>query len=190
MSPLIRRSAPVLLGLLLLGCAPQASQVLGSPENLQAQHRLQTRLFESGDEERILQAATATLQDMGYQIEEGSSRLGMVLGSKMRDANSLTPGQRAVVAVAMLGLVAGVYTAPLAPLLMGKIQDEPVRTEAAIFTRMIGADKSRVAVRIMIRETWYKDGRSGPPTVIRDATIYREVFDRLSKALFLEGQES
>ncbi len=184
-------SAPVLLGLFLLaGCAPQVSQMLTSPEDMRARRQLQTRQYASGNEERVLIAATALLQDMGFQIEEGNSHLGMVLGSKMRDANSLTPEQRALAAVAFVGLLAGVYTAPLAPLLLEKIQDKPVRIEAAIITRKVGAEGSRVEVRIIIRETGFKDGRPGPPAVIRDAPIYHEVFDRLSKALFLEARES
>jgi len=185
------RSAPVLLGLLLLtGCAPEVSQMLTPPEDMLAQRQIQTRQYEFADEEQVLMACTGFLQDMGFQIDEGASRLGVVLGSKMRDANSLTPGQRAAVAVAALGLVAGGYTAPLALLLVDKMQAKPVRIEVGIFTRKIGTSGDQVAVRIIFRETGYKDGRPAPPHIIKDATIYQEAFDRLSKALFLEARES
>jgi len=185
------RSAPVLLGLLLLtGCAPEVSQMLTPPEDMLAQRQIQTRQYEFADEEQVLMACTGFLQDMGFQIDEGASRLGVVLGSKMRDANSLTPGQRAAVAVAALGLVAGGYTAPLALLLVDKMQAKPVRIEVGIFTRKIGTSGDQVAVRIIFRETGYKDGRPAPPHIIKDATIYQEAFDRLSKALSLEARES
>jgi len=185
------RSAPVLLGLLLLtGCAPEVSQMLTPPEDMLAQRQIQTRQYEFADEEQVLMACTGFLQDMGFQIDEGASRLGVVLGSKMRDANSLTPGQRAAVAVAALGLVAGGYTAPLALLLVDKMQAKPVRIEVGVFTRKIGTSGDQVAVRIIFRETGYKDGRPAPPHIIKDATIYQEAFDRLSKALFLEARES
>ena len=67
---------------------------------------------------------------------------------------------------------------------------KPVRIEVGIFTRKIGADGDRVAVRIIFRETGYTDGRPGPPHIVTDAAIYQEAFDRLSKALALEARES
>jgi len=164
--------------------------MLTLPEDMLAQRQIQTRQYDSADEERILTTCTALLQDMGFQIDEGTSRLGMVLGSKMRDANPLTPGERAAVGVAFVGLLAGGYTAPLAFLVMDKMHTKPVRIEVAIFTRKFGADRDRVAVRNIFRETGYTDGRPGPPNIIADAPVYREAFDRLSKALSLEARES
>jgi len=184
-------SIPALLGLLLLaGCAPAVSQTLTPPEDMLAQRQLQTKQYEFADEERILSACTALLQDMGFQIDEGTSRLGLILGSKMRDANSLTPGQRTAVAVVALGLLAGGYTAPLAFFLVDKMNAQPVRIDVAIFTRKIGPEGNRVAVRIIFRETGYNGGRPTLPQVVKDAAIYQDAFDRLSKALFLEAWES
>ena len=184
-------SIPVLLGLLLLaGCAPAVSQTLTPPEDMLAQREIQTKHYTLADEERILRACTALLQDMGFQIDEGTSRLGVILGSKTRDANSLTPGQRTAVAVVALGLLAGGYTAPLALFLVDKMGAQPVRIDVGIFTRKIGAEGNRVAVRIIFRETEYSGGRPGLPQVVKDAAIYQDAFDRLSKALFLEAWES
>jgi len=184
-------SIPALLGLLLLaGCAPAVSQTLTPPEDMLAQREIQTKHYELADEERILRACTALLQDMGFQIDEGTSRLGVILGSKMRDANSLTPGQRTAVAWVALGLLAGGYTAPLALLLVDKMNSQPVRIDVGIFTRKIDAEGNRVAVRIIFRETEYKNGQPALPQVIKDAAIYQDAFDRLSKALFLEAWES
>ncbi len=185
--------ALVLLSLFLVtGCAPAVSQIqmLTPPEDMLARRQLQTRQYEFADEERILRACTALLQDMGFQIDEGASRLGVVLASKTRDANSLSSGQRAAVAVAALGLLAGGYTAPLALFLVDKIHDKPIRVEAAIFTRTIGPEGHRVAVRIIFREAPYANGQPGIPHIIQDAAIYQDAFDRLSKALSLEARES
>jgi len=184
-------SVPVLLGLLLLtGCATDVSQMLTPPEDMLAQRQLQTRQYEFADEEQVLMACTALLQDLGFQIDEGASRLGVILGSKMRDTNSLTPGERTAVAVVALGLLVGGYTAPLALLLVDKMNAKPVRIEVGIFTRKIGVEGNRVAVRIIFRETPYKDGRPVLPQVVKDAAIYQEAFDRLSKAIALEARES
>jgi hypothetical protein len=164
--------------------------MLTPPEDMLAQRQIQTKQYELADEEQILRACTALLQDMGFQIDEGTSRLGVILGSKMRDANSLTPGQRTAVAVVALGLLAGGYTAPLALLLVNKMNAQPVRIEVGIFTRKIGTEGNQVAVRIIFRETAYKKGQPALPQVVKDAAIYQDAFDRLSKALFLEAWES
>jgi hypothetical protein len=164
--------------------------MLTPPEDMLAQRQLQTRQYEFADEEQVLRACTALLQDMGFQIDEGASRLGVVLGSKMRDMNSLTPEERAGVALAALGLLAGGYTAPLALLLVDKMSAQPVRIDVGVFTRTTGEGGKRVAVRIVFRETAYKDGRPALPQIVKDETLYREAFDRLSKALFLEARES
>jgi hypothetical protein len=78
----------------------------------------------------------------------------------------------------------------LALLLVDKMNSQPVRIDVGIFTRKIGAEGNRVAVRIIFRETEYKGGRPALPQVVKDATIYQDAFDRLSKALFLEAWES
>jgi hypothetical protein len=155
-----------------------------------AQRQLQTRQYELADEEQVLMACTALIQDLGFQIDEGASRLGVILGSKMRDANSLTPGERTAVTVVALGLLAGGYTAPLALLLVDKMNAKPVRIDVGIFTRTIDTEGSRVAVRIIFRETKYNGGRPALPQVVKDAAIYQEAFDRLSKALAVEARES
>lgn len=174
---------------LLAGCAPSVSQMLTAPEDLLAQRQLQTRQYDSADEGRVLTACTALLQDMGYQIDEGTSRLGVVLASKMRDANPLPPEAR--FAAGALVLASAVFTAGATlPLLTAVAESHPTRIEVAIFTRRVGPEENRIAVRVIFRETGHSNGQSGPPTIIRDATIYQEVFDRLSKALSLEARES
>lgn len=182
---------PAALGLLLLaGCATAVPHEWTPPEDMLAQRQLQTRQYDFVDEEQVLRACVALLQDMGFQIDEGASRLGVVLGSKMRDMNSLTPGERAGVALAALGLLAGGYTAPLALLLVDKMSAQPVRIDVGVFTRTPGEGGNRVAVRIVFRETAYKDGRPALPHIVKDETLYREAFERLSKALLLEARES
>jgi hypothetical protein len=184
-------AVPVLFGLLLAtGCATAVPQAWTPPVDMLAQRQLQTRQYDFVDEEQVLGACMALLQDMGFQIDEGASRLGVVLGSKMRDMNSLTPGERAGVALAALGLLAGGYTAPLALLLVDKMGAQPVRIDVGVFTRIAGEGGRRVAVRIVFRETAFKDGRPALPHIVKDETLYREAFDRLSKALVLEARES
>ena len=180
-----RRSAStgiLLMPLLLVaGCAPTASHLLVRPEGVSAQHEFQSRRLETADEKRVLAVCTALLQDMGFQVDEAAAALGVLSASKIRDANRLTSGERIAVTVVSWGLIAGVYTAPLALFLMGADSAKPVNIEVGITTRKTSHDGGQVSVNVVFKEN---------TTSINDPEVYREFFDHLSKALFLEARQT
>ena len=73
----------------LTACAPQIPQdaLRLSPESLQ-DRQLQTRRFETTNNKAMLAAASAVLQDLGFTLEESEVNLGVLTGSKQRDASS------------------------------------------------------------------------------------------------------
>lgn len=73
----------------LTACAPQIPQdaLRLSPESLQ-NRQLQTRRFETTNKKAMLAAASAVLQDLGFTLEESEVNLGVLTGSKQRDATS------------------------------------------------------------------------------------------------------
>lgn len=164
---------------LLVGCAPSASTLLTLPADSLAQRQLQTRHFETHAEERVLAACTAVLQDMGFQIDEASPRLGVLLASKLRDANLLRPEARLAATVLSLGILSGLAL------------DQPTKIEVGIVTRRVGGAEERVSVRALFRKTPLPpNGPHGVSQTITQPEIYTQFFDRLSKALFLEARES
>jgi hypothetical protein len=169
--------------LLLAGCAPTASQLMLSPPAARgaARAEFQTRIYESPDEVRILAACITLLQEMGYQVDEAASGLGVLSASKMRDANRLTPAQRFGASVLFVGLLAGVYTAPLALFLIGADSPKPVYIEAGVTTRKADERGGQVSVEVVFKE-------NGVP--VTDPALHQEFFSLLSKALFLEARES
>jgi len=56
-----------------------------SPESL-AQRQMQTRKYETKDEAKLLAACAGLLQDMGFNIDESETKLGLMTSSKMRSA--------------------------------------------------------------------------------------------------------
>jgi hypothetical protein len=176
--------ASILTALLLLaGCAPTASQLMGHPPTAAdaAREELQARLYDTPDEGRILATCITLLQDMGFQVDEAASGLGVLSASKTRDANSLTPAERLGASVLFWGLLIGGYTTPLAVFLIGMDSARPMNIEVGIVTRKIDLGGGRVSVDVVFREN------SVPVT---DPAIYQEFFGQLSKALFLEARES
>ena len=169
--------------LLIAGCASTTSQLMLQPQaaGSAARAEFQTRLYETPDEGRILAACTALLQDMGFQVDEAASSLGVLSASKMRDANRLTPGERFGAVILTLGLLAGGYTAPLALFTMNAGDPRPVNIEVGITTRKVGQGGGRVSVHVIFKEN---------SAHITEPAVYQEFFGHLSKALFLEARES
>ena len=74
---------------LLAGCAAQVPRdaLRLAPDSLQ-DRQLQTRRFETTDKAAMLAAATGVLQDLGFSLEEADVPLGVLVGSKKREAAS------------------------------------------------------------------------------------------------------
>jgi hypothetical protein len=146
-----------------------------------ARAELQTRLYETPDEGRILATCITLLQDMGFQVDEAASGLGVLSASKRRDANRLTPAERFGASVLFVGLLIGGYSAPLALFLIGTNSAKPMNIEVGIVTRKIDLGGGRVSVDVVFKEN---------SVSVTDPALYQEFFDQLSKALFLEARES
>lgn len=91
---------------LMVGCVNKVPKeaLLLSPESM-ANRQMQTRHFETGNEEAVLVASNAVLQDLGFNMDETSVELGVVVASKDRDA---TDGGQ----VFMLALLGGLAQNP------------------------------------------------------------------------------
>lgn len=168
----------VVLGIALLaqGCEttiPKEALQL-SPESLK-QRQLQTRRFDTGDEAKILSASAQVLQDLGFNLDESESKLGVIVVSKDRDA--VEAGQ----VVRQLLLVAfGVYT-PI---------DKVQKIRASLVTRPLDGKRASIAVRITFqRIIWNDQGQIWKLETLDDPKLYQGFFERLSKAVFLEAHE-
>lgn len=162
-----------------------------SPES--PKHRaLQTRVFETNNDQELLSASAAVLQDLGFQVEESVREVGFLRATKERSAREY--GQdigRFFVAV---------LTSPLIIVEAGPVMlpvDLHQKIAAALVTRPVNPDATRHEVRIMFfRIVWKGEGMAGksgvPPgeqrmEMIRDPVIYQQFFAKLSKSVFLEA---
>ena len=166
-----------IFGVVLVGaCAPtipkEALQL--SPDSLE-RRQAQTRVFETEDEAAILSASAALLQDLGFNLDESEVELGVIVGSKNRDATEA--GQ--VVASIVLAALLGVYTP----------WDDEQKIRASVITRKI-LERNGFAVRLtMQRIVWNTNGQVSRTEPLDEPEMYQEFFDKLSKAVFLEAQE-
>lgn len=80
------RGRYVLVGfaiLVMAGCASTQGRLLDS-ESSQVQLRsIQTRAFDTTDQEKMLRSVIATLQDLGFVIDKADATLGTVTATKL-----------------------------------------------------------------------------------------------------------
>ena len=165
-----------IITLIITGCQRIPKDVLSlSPESL-AQRQLQTRKYETNDEAKILSACASLLQDMGFNLDESETKLGVITSSKMRSA--VNPGQQ--VAAVMVAILAGVYPPT----------DKKQKMRASVVTRPVGEKGEYIAVRVTFqRIVWNTQYQVTASESLTDPEIYQEFFDKLSKSIFLEAQE-
>jgi hypothetical protein len=156
----------------ITGCQtiPKDALTLSPEAKVLSQRQIQTRKYQTPDEAKILAACAGLLQDMGFNIDESETELGLISSSKMRSAN--TVGQT------------------LVAILIGVPAERQQQIRACVVTRPVGETGESVAVRITFqRIVWDIEWHVTRSESLTDPKIYQEFFDKLSKAVFLEAQE-
>lgn len=180
---------PASFGLLLImaaGCVPktQPADLFALSPEISRNRAMQTRFFETSNEQELLSASAAVLQDLGFQVEESVREVGFLRATKERSAREY--GQD-IQRVLFLLLSLGHLHMPV---------DLHQKIAASLITRPLNSEATRQEVRIMFyRVVWKGDGQADrqyiPPgeqymEMIRDPEIYQQFFAKLSKAVFLE----
>ena len=75
--------AAVVAGAAGLGCEYSQEQLLAAPEQQAVLRAMQTRRYDTTDERMVLRTAIATLQDLGFVIDDGNAELGVVSGTRL-----------------------------------------------------------------------------------------------------------
>ena len=151
-----------------------------TPELLQ-KRELKTRKYEGIAEVDILSASAGVLQDLGFNLDESESKLGLVVGSKDRDATEI--GQEVWWWTKAL-LTYGYST-------FFDETDDYQKFRASVVIRPISKDNDKthyVSVTFQ-RIVWDTADKITKQETLNEPKIYQEFFDRLSKSVFLEGQK-
>lgn len=161
----------------LAGCRTIPKDALKlSPESLE-KRSLQTRTYEGITEADILSASAGVIQDLGFNIDESETKLGVIVGSKERDATEA--GQvAAAVLVALLGGGA-----------MAIDKNQKLRVSLVVRPAHESDDKKHFVRVTFQRMVWNTQGQVTRIEGLDQPEMYQEFFDRLSKAVFLEGHK-
>ena len=164
----------------LWGCATIPNDALILAPDSMERRQLQTRRIDGISESNLLAASAGVLQDLGFNIDESETRLGVIVASKDRSAYTATQIMGAV----LLALVG-------AP----KNVDKTQKIRVSLVTRpFVGQDAAVVPDTQLIRITIQRIVRNTGDQVTRiesieEPEIYQEFFEKLSKSVFLEVQQ-
>lgn len=135
----------------------------------------QSRKYETADERAVLIASNQLLQDLGFNLEESSRDVGLLVASK--DRTAVDGGQ--VAGQVLMAAVFGVWV-PI---------DKDQKIRASVVTAP-SSDGTNVLVRVTFqRLVWNDLGALYKVERLDTPELYSEFFEKLSKALFLEAQE-
>jgi hypothetical protein len=154
------------------GIPPGALQL--SPIALE-QRQQQSRKFENTSERDILIASAAVLQDLGFNIDESETKLGLIAASKNRTArepyfNNL-----------LTGIVTGFAKPP----------NERQRIRVTLVTEpLVDAKTNGCMVRVTcVRLIFDINKQLVQVELVKQPEIYRDFYTLLTKSLFLEAQK-
>lgn len=173
----------VLMMLVLWGCATKIPRnALDLPPELLVNRQMQTRVFDTVNVKTMLSAAAGVMQDLGFVIEETELSLGVLVGSKRRDATNSRQVSGAVVMALLTGVAMEVDKEQVIRLsmVMRELPGEP--------GAMAASGRSTVRVT-MQRSVFNTAGKITTAEQINDPEIYRDFFEKLSQSVFLEAHE-
>lgn len=141
---------------------------------------LQTRRFDTLDENKILLAGIQTLQDLGFTVTESSSEVGVLVGSKQRNAEES-------------GQVAGQVVLSVMLAALGSYHPPTWDKEQSIYVNLIStpiANSTQTSVRVSFeRRLTNNHGVLWRTELILEPEIYQEFFQKLSQGTFLEAHK-
>lgn len=178
----MKSNKPLALILLLFvsisaGCAPAVPReaLTLTPQTIQLR-QLQTRYFDTQNEKMILSSCNAVLQDLGFNLDESETNLGVMVASKQRDATSV--GQ--IIGSVFMALLTGVAT---------PVDDEQT-IRVCLVTCPCGENLERVSVRVTFQRIIFNtQGQITRREGVVKPEIYQEFFNKLSQSVFLEAHE-
>lgn len=182
------------------GCAttipPEALQM--QPDTL-ANRQIQSRKYDIKTEKELLSASASVLQDMGFNLDESQTSLGVIVASKSRDAKEGGQIAGAILMGFLFGAAAMSYDKDqkIRASLVTKpaVTNNPIKVELTTnagknikFDQQVEASSGFVVRVTFQRLVWNQNGVMTKIEGINDPAIYTEFYDKLSKSVFLQAQ--
>lgn len=181
-----RTAVPFAALLMLAGCATQGipEDALRLEESALEVRSMQTRSYEVEDEASILAASIGVLQDMEYNIDEIERPLGVLTASKVIDADSV--GEKA--GLVLMEIICAAGGSGSCGYMATASDEEKFILTLVVLPRL--AKRGEYTARITLQRILYdKQARIKERGIIADAETYQQIFEKLSKSIFLEANQ-
>jgi hypothetical protein len=177
---MMKRSPIVLAVVFLFGCASPPPQVFRvTPETL-GRRQLETRRYDGIKEVDLLSASENVLQDLGFNLENSETKLGVLTAVKQRTA--VETGE------VVLALVLGMLTGTPPPW----SKDQTIRVSLVV-SPVNDSNGNPIPDSHYVRVTFQRSVRRTDNTVyvqtLRDPKLFEAFHAKLSKSVFIEGQK-
>lgn len=176
----MKRFSILLIVILVAGCQSVPHHAfLATPEML-AQRQFETRQFDGIKEADLLSACANVLQDLGFNLENSETKLGVLTASKQRGA--VNSGE----------VILSIFVAMLGGGAMPISKDQTIRVSLVVRP---GNDSNGNAlsdshfVRVTFQRLVRKTDNSVYVQTLHEPYLYQVFFDRVSKSVFLEAQK-
>lgn len=134
-----------------------------------SRRQIETRGFEIENEEEILNASTQVLQDLGFNLEESETRLGVITASKDRESENT--GEK----IALIFFSAFNGTQPI------------YDVNQKIYVTLVSSKSKDTGynVRIQFARVIWNNLNQARMEKIYDSSVYQDFFNKLSQSIFL-----
>ena len=166
----------------LSGCQTDPNEIamkIGAPPAGTVELRsMQSRRFENTNSLSVLNAATQTLQDLGFTIQESASSVGVLSAQKQRDAEE-TGEVAGQIALTVFSALLGVAHEP--------VWDKDQRINVTVVEAPVPGT-NQVDLRVGFDRTVRNTKNMYRAELIIEPKIYQEFFEKFSQSLFLESK--
>ena len=151
---------------------------------------IRTRSFDGVSEPLVFGACLASLQDLGFQVDEAEQSLGAMVGSKRRDTSGWQDVATNTAILSGLVLLSVATQTDWTSLGGVSVDDEQIIRVSLIAWPSTHRDDSTWRVRATFQRTILdKQGKETTLETLDDPELYQALFTRLSHSLYLERQE-
>ncbi len=138
--------------------------------------QLQTKSFEAKNINEVLSSGVGVMQDFGIKITSTDKDLGLIIGEKQTDATHYGEIAGSIALTVLAGALGSHQSATWS---------DTQKLRASLFIRPV-SDK-QIDVRVTFQNiVWDNHGQVTSAKSVEDPAIYKDFFDKLSKAAFLE----
>jgi len=174
------RAATCLVAAALAGCVSLPPDAFVVTPELLKQRQIETRRYSGIKETDLIIACSNVLQDLGFNLENSETKLGVLTASKQRNA---IKAEEIVLAIAVAILGGG--ATPIS-------KDQTIRVSLVVRPVQETRDSKPVDehfVRVTFQRIVRRTDNSEIAETLRSPELLQGFFDKLSRSVFLEGHK-